>query len=861
MDTIDFQIIAIRPLQECNENISKCLQKEETYYFCNDYEINEDGCKINFTRSNIKPLSNAFFLYNKEKEEHNKEKKPSISISAIVGKNGDGKSSIIELMIRLINNFSHFYELNTQDYRLYKVEGVRASLYYKVNDEFFRLKEDSNGPSIYRIGKLLHKNEKIEIDTNYEEIERSCIQKEFFYTMVSNYSHYAYNIYDFTEEWDKNIKNKDDNEKCWLFRIFHKNDGYQTPLVLHPYRNKGNIDINKEKFLSNQRLLAHFINASNTNNSKISFRNINNQYAELLHLKDSGSSKLQDILIKEYFEEVNRKSILDKYIELLDEFLNINSSNDYSLELKQIEKEIINPLENIWNKTIVINKEIFDEILIWLFKNKKKPTLARSKTDISILLSKLKSINTILKNDTNNIYNLDICNKINNIVLNYSKSNIYLFNLLQIQRIDLIDNICDHWKQKRTTKNYAFKLESDIIIKSYDDLTWVEKSNHYIIYKTFNIFSKYPNYDNTCRIFNEEAIGFSDKYSLDRMKKQLNNNFRILLNDINITKSHITLKLRQTLNFKNKILQNEDMYTDIQEDTYSNENIKNNLIDSGLIGKELRLENRFTLSFNSLKRYYNTDFISLDLLPPPIFESQIFLRQTRGDNKYTLLSALSSGEKQMLNSLSAIMYHLQNINSTINGLIKYSYVNLILEEIELYFHPEYQRSFIKSLLELIYDTKLNSINGINIIFVTHSPFILSDIPKRNVLFLKEGQPIYKMQENTFGANIHSLLKNGFFLDTLPIGNFAQDKINCLFEKLNTGDFNEEEYKQLYQDIILIGEPYLRSQLLKLYNSYQLPRTEFNREKSYETQIAKLELYIRELDSKINKDYDKSKSQA
>ena len=118
-----------------------------------------------------------------------------------------------------------------------------------------------------------------------------------------------------------------------------------------------------------------------------------------------------------------------------------------------------------------------------------------------------------------------------------------------------------------------------------------------------------------------------------------------------------------------------------------------------------------------------------------------------------------------------------------------------------------------------------------------------------------------MQENTFGANIHSLLKNGFFLDTLPIGNFAHDKINYLFEKLNTGDFNEEEYKQLYQDIILIGEPYLRSQLLNLYNSYQLPRTEFNREKSYERQIAKLESYIRELGSLISKDNDKSKSQA
>ena len=84
-----------------------------------------------------------------------------------------------------------------------------------------------------------------------------------------------------------------------------------------------------------------------------------------------------------------------------------------------------------------------------------------------------------------------------------------------------------------------------------------------------------------------------------------------------------------------------------------------------------------------------------------------------------------------------------------------------------------------------------------------------------------------MQENTFGANIHSLLKHGFFMPNLPIGEFAYEKINALFKKLNTGDFNnddEEKRKKdlndIYQQILLVGEPFLRNQLLLLYNSFK-----------------------------------------
>ena len=184
----------------------------------------------------------------------------------------------------------------------------------------------------------------------------------------------------------------------------------------------------------------------------------------------------------------------------------------------------------------------------------------------------------------------------------------------------------------------------------------------------------------------------------------------------------------------------------------------------------------------------------------------------------TGMNVLSSGEKQLLNNIGAIIYHLQNIDSVTSRA--YSSVNLILEEIELYFHPEYQRLFIQRLIQQIHGASLSTIKYVNIMFVTHSPFVLSDIPKSNVLFLKDGKPDYTMQENTFGANIHSILKNGFFLPNLPMGEFAYQKINELFRQLNSDDYdhNEDNIRRIRQEIALIGEPYLREQLYRLLPS-------------------------------------------
>lgn len=79
------------------------------------------------------------------------------------------------------------------------------------------------------------------------------------------------------------------------------------------------------------------------------------------------------------------------------------------------------------------------------------------------------------------------------------------------------------------------------------------------------------------------------------------------------------------------------------------------------------------------------------------------------------------------------------------------------------FHPEYQRRFLHDLISLLTHLKLNEKFGINIIACTHSPFILSDIPLGNVLFLENGEnATSNMKQKTFGANVNELLAESFF---------------------------------------------------------------------------------------------------
>ena len=88
---MSFKLLAIRPLHKCNTNFRKNLEENRIYQFYNDYEFQDsNGNKItDFS----KYIEVSKIRYNPIVPKNLFGDK--ISISAIVGKNGSGKSALV----------------------------------------------------------------------------------------------------------------------------------------------------------------------------------------------------------------------------------------------------------------------------------------------------------------------------------------------------------------------------------------------------------------------------------------------------------------------------------------------------------------------------------------------------------------------------------------------------------------------------------------------------------------------------------------------------------------------------------------------------------------------------------------------
>lgn len=633
----EFNIFAVVVTSEGSVGKRK-LKAFTPYFLCDGWHF--EGSKI--IRSKKK------MLYKSPYNEYLQSKNGlSLSISAIVGENGSGKSSLVEFIIRLINNFatSIFGEQNmTLAFEhLHYIDGVEGKLYFSIGGIPYMVSVENRSVTLESFSSLPMNEDELEFvayttpdifdneqpkvpvedttpisewkDRKGDDMSiKEKLSKFFFYTLVNNYSIYAYNSLDYKEEntsldYESKIRKKKyatDDERSWLNGIFHKNDGYQVPLVLSPYRDKGNININLENELSKERLMALMIMP------KQNFRIINN------HLKVRGIS-------------VSRKR--------------------YAYDAQRV-------------------------------RNKG-----------------------------------------------------YYKNLTQAG-FDKIENI-------------LLKIWGDVIAEDlslYKNRRYYHEAIDYLTYKTLKISVLYSQYK---RYFYANHHNIRSRVD----EKQL----KALVIRLSLDKSHITRKIRHILAYICYGMYENQLEYDI---SLLSDKAKE------IIDKEVAKGNPFGKQF-----IYGID----DLVPPPIFDVKIQLVDQQNGNDVAF-ETLSSGEKQQAFVVSSILYHLGNIESVFRdnnkNRIAYSNVCIILEEIELYFHPQFQKNLIKYILDGIKQMSFVHIEGIQLMMVTHSPFVLSDIPTSNILALENGmQSDTKLQ--TFGANIYDMLNTSFFLHNSTIGDFAQ----------------------------------------------------------------------------------------
>ena len=650
----DFKIIAIEPLKGCNENYLKILTENKIYYFYNDYEINGDEIKYTPT------VPNNFF----------NKKKLNINVSAIVGKNGTGKSSIVDILLMAINNIAFTFKLikQIQTVELIPVSNLKVAIYYHT-DNYYKVIIEDYKISIFRYDEIkktikLSKSDSfiIEYKEKSEGVYSIMDEKtkynfgleEFFYTIGINYSHYALNSKEYGD---------------WVSKIFHKNDSYQAPLVVNPFRKKGNIDINSENHLLKSRLLA-FLSKPYSKSDDTSYRDLTNRQTAF----------------KAIF-------ILDK------------KKVDYAYEK-------------------------------YISKDKKEDV------DFDIFYT---------ENPEDDIF-------------------------------DILYEV------------YGF---SDI--QKSQDITFKDEIKKYIVKKIISISVTYPYYKG---YFDDEK-GVFNKIKINNTVRKIDAGIHTYLTELEGEKSHVTFKLNQAINYlKYNVFEDFEEYVDPA-------NSEKYIIPFDILADKI----------SSIK---NENEDTIEFIPPAIFDYDIELKNIKPDKdrSITKFSSLSSGEKQLIYSVYSILYHINNIDSISNKeLTLYKNINLIFEEVELYFHPEMQKELLNYLLEHLNKQNFKNIKNVNLCFVTHSPFILSDIPSSNILFLNDkGLPLKKSEiKQTFGANIHDLLKWNFFMNDGAIGTFAKEQIQDIINILKDKEsYNIDEILVIKQRINLIGEQFIKEKLLNMY---------------------------------------------
>lgn len=144
---------------------------------------------------------------------------------------------------------------------------------------------------------------------------------------------------------------------------------------------------------------------------------------------------------------------------------------------------------------------------------------------------------------------------------------------------------------------------------------------------------------------------------------------------------------------------------------------------------------------------------------------------------------LSSGELGLLKSFSNLDYAKKILQKNENARVDNNNFLLLLDEVDLGLHPEWQRKWVHSALPII--EKIFENQHLQLIITSHSPILLSDIYKENVIFLTKDNDVSIDREfkKTFGQNIYTLYKSSFFLNKL-MGEYAYKTIEDTVQYLN-----------------------------------------------------------------------------
>ena len=354
----------------------------------------------------------------------------------------------------------------------------------------------------------------------------------------------------------------------------------------------------------------------------------------------------------------------------------------------------------------------------------------------------------------------------------------------------------------------------------------------FFIYKSIhNIF--YEEYEFIKKLLSESLVSKCEKYLKEDVSGYEDSGFNLLLD--------IVKELNQ-----NEVKEEENKLKD--ETRKVKKDYVESIVDIVNIFREIR-ENGSLIDNKSssiLLKYFNNRRLFEDLNNRLVqyTKSQELMRNlcyrlNENFNNYYLLKEnpdyhMSTGEGNLIEIFSQLYTYLSMHEESSEDII------MLVDELESGMHLEWSRRLIQILIDNLSEILEDEGKGrkIQLIFTTHSPYMLSDIKPGNVIIIEKNQETGysegKVLQNTFAKNIQEIMKENL-IDNI-YGDFALAKINSMIERLNGEEEQEGNEEELLKEIHLISEPILRNKLLEMYDK-KYNTSEF----SIEKQLQKLNL--------------------
>ncbi|MEZ8696690.1 AAA family ATPase [Vibrio lentus] len=161
------------------------------------------------------------------------------------------------------------------------------------------------------------------------------------------------------------------------------------------------------------------------------------------------------------------------------------------------------------------------------------------------------------------------------------------------------------------------------------------------------------------------------------------------------------------------------------------------------------------------------------------------------------LDGISSGELAKTNLFAELHDYIKNSNKNKENKENKANTILIIDEADLYLHPEWQRKFLHELMEVINENKLNT--NFQVILSSHSPIIISDFLPDDITTLHLDEFVDELGEKKhktviknslgFGTNIAELFIDGMHINS-TFGQHSKEVLEGIFKKYELGTLGD-----------------------------------------------------------------------